>query len=509
MGEKMKKIGFLFGAGAEVGYGLPSGGKFALEIFKQDSSISKRKFKENRESIDGSTAYAGDWLPKDYKTKSVGSYGKSVFESIIKDTLEHNRNNIIKKLNNFDEIAKYEEKEIYKIYQDRTITDIIEDRIKRQIKNCNMQQQVSYIDSFNEGNTIFSNQYFSALLILYKNKDESNIDVRSELRKILVSILQLQVGALSENLSRKINDGFFSNKDDELDFLDDMGDIIQLNYQSIGLYGLEYLIENKDISIYDDNSALIVFMNNIIENIYSSVLDYKTLIDSNWRYLYCPSEEWSKFCKINIFLLTVRDYIESQLKEFKLDNKGYYHDVAEYMKKGKIEVTTIATTNYNTFIEDIIDCKITYLNGSTELWYDPYLNRIGTNDKLNENERHFLVPLLFTQSGTKPMTSITMSKCYVDMYEKYKLSDLICIIGFGFNLDDEHINGIIRTLVDVDDKHIIVVDVNNENDVDKIAKKLKTTKVKNIHHIVVDKINRKSNDIIWIEKINSDYLNLY
>jgi hypothetical protein len=68
----MKRIGFLFVAGAEVGYGLPSRGKFALEIFKQGSSINKRKFKENRESIDGSTAHASDWLPKDYKTKSVG-----------------------------------------------------------------------------------------------------------------------------------------------------------------------------------------------------------------------------------------------------------------------------------------------------------------------------------------------------------------------------------------------------------------------------------------------------
>lgn len=33
MSEK-RKIGFLFGAGAEIGYGLPSGGKFVLDIFK-------------------------------------------------------------------------------------------------------------------------------------------------------------------------------------------------------------------------------------------------------------------------------------------------------------------------------------------------------------------------------------------------------------------------------------------------------------------------------------------
>lgn len=31
------KYGFLFGAGAEAAYGLPSGGKFALEIFRQNT----------------------------------------------------------------------------------------------------------------------------------------------------------------------------------------------------------------------------------------------------------------------------------------------------------------------------------------------------------------------------------------------------------------------------------------------------------------------------------------
>lgn len=39
----MQKLGFLFGAGAEICYGLPTGGKFALDIFRQDVSISKKE----------------------------------------------------------------------------------------------------------------------------------------------------------------------------------------------------------------------------------------------------------------------------------------------------------------------------------------------------------------------------------------------------------------------------------------------------------------------------------
>ena len=81
-----------------MGYVLPTCGKFALEIFRQDSATSKLMFKENRDIIDSSTSYVANWLPEDYSNKSVGSYGKTVFESIIWDTIEPNRERIISNL---------------------------------------------------------------------------------------------------------------------------------------------------------------------------------------------------------------------------------------------------------------------------------------------------------------------------------------------------------------------------------------------------------------------------
>ena len=92
-------------------------------------------------------------------------------------------------------------------------------------------------------------------------------------------------------------------------------------------------------------------------------------------------------------------------------------------------MTAIATTNYTGLISDIMQTDIIYLNGSTNLWYDPYVNKIGTRDELNRKEPHITVPLMFTQSGTKPMTSIGLSVQYVDMYQRFKESDYICCIG--------------------------------------------------------------------------------
>lgn len=61
----MIKYGFLLGAGAELAYNLPSGGRFALDIFWQDPNSLKHRFREIREDLDLRTSYANtgkQWL---------------------------------------------------------------------------------------------------------------------------------------------------------------------------------------------------------------------------------------------------------------------------------------------------------------------------------------------------------------------------------------------------------------------------------------------------------------
>lgn len=53
---------------------------------------------------------------------------------------------------------------------------------------------------------------------------------------------------------------------------------------------------------------------------------------------------------------------------------GYYHDIIQLKKE--YEINAIGTTNYNSFIEEIINQDIAYLNGSVHDYYDPYLNKI-------------------------------------------------------------------------------------------------------------------------------------
>lgn len=56
------------------------------------------------------------------------------------------------------------------------------------------------------------------------------------------------------------------------------------------------------------------------------------------------------------------------------------------------------------------------------------------------------------------MTEEKQKSCqYVDTYKKWKQSDAIVVVRFGFGVDDEHINGILRTLIDSDNKKVIAV----------------------------------------------------
>ena len=299
----------------------------------------------------------------------------------------------------------------------------------------------------------------------------------------------------------------FQKKEVEIDLFDDLGDIVHLNYSETGLIGMEYLLDMRESKTNTPEGIIIRFIQLIIEDIYASVLDYKSLIDSNWYYLYNPRYEWAKFTKICIFLMTVREYILSKASNKNDNSNGYYNVLKESIDSKLFEVSEIATTNHNTFIEEILGENVTYLNGSTDLWYDPYINKIGKESEILDDENHIIVPLMFTQSGTKPMTAINMSEKYVKTYKKWKKADALVVVGFGFGSDDEHINGMIRTLVDDDDKRLIVVTINDNSmstsdKAERIARKLKVRNSENIKVIFVneDGIEVKSRKK-WTERL--------
>lgn len=505
----MRKIAFMFGAGAEMSYNLPSGGEFALNIFRQDCTDSKNTFRDMRNAIDSTKSYC-KWLPKDYRTRSISAFGRRAYEDIIHGTVEQNRDYIIRQLRSIDTISEGIVEKFSKMSV--SVSTAFENVNEQEIENSYMGAAVRFNEALaKEEENLFSSHYYSACLLAYMKMKRIRPSEAKELGKIITAILQLEIGALGEKLVNNINEGLFAEKVDDLDILDDLGDIIHLDYQSVGLSGFEYLLDIHNSDYSTDFGIILAFARELLQQIYASVLDYKTLIDSNWMYLYQPSKEWGKFCKISIFLMNTQVYMKSLLEKADISQPGYYSDIREALEEGRFELVAVGTSNYTDLAEHIIGCKTSHLNGSLSLWYDPYLNRIGERDELEKAEKHFTVPLLFTQSGTKPMISIDMSKQYVDYYDALISADDICVIGFGFNPDDEHINGMFRDLVDRQGKSLTVVSLDDGKGIQakkkEIERNLKITNTNNISVITVDK-NRSHNGINWLhvllEQSNTD-----
>lgn len=505
----MNKIGFLFGAGAEISYGMPSGGKFALDIFRQSSEPGKQKLRDMRKNIDKRSTYASRWLPNDYDKKSISSFGQRVFDTIIRDTIGNNRNKIINKINHFDSLAEQSAKSIYSDNPEDALDSLnqrIETDLGHGIDYMNINQQLAYNDLFKAGDNLFSNQYFATLIYYYKDFKDFNDGDRNVLKELIIAIFQLQIGALSETLSRELEDSIFKKDELNLDIFDDLGGTLNVNYEAAGIAGLK-LLSNEYKN--DTWHPIVKFAYKIIEQIYSDVLDYKTLIDSNWHFLYNPKTEWGKFSKIIVFLYTVQEYIKNEAEALDKNKSGYYSDLKMELESNKIEQSVIGTTNYGSFIKEVLKTDISFLNGGIDIYYDPYMNSIVDYT----DSKHILVPLLFTQSGTKPMTSIDMLERYVDFYRSLKDSNIICSIGFGFNQDDEHINGIIRTLIERDDKKLVVVDTNSSKRLtDKrteLCGKLKISKQENLDFITVDKYTRKTKDgSMWYDDLIAKLSNI-
>lgn len=507
----LPKISFFFGAGAEIGYGLPSGGKFALEIFRMPNDEDKESFRKQIRDIDQLSQIATNWLPDNYTAKRLNVFGKGEFEGIITSSLENRRTNILDYLENFDE-------NVYRLLRDWKVDETV---IRRKFTNITQErigdrrysQAIKLNEKLATTVPLFDSDYFSAFLrLLEKNPNDRY------LKRIVRAFLELLVGAMGQNLVYQLNEELFTTAPDKLSVFDDLTGIFSLNYKSIGQTGMEIVIDELPVEISEDTDGNVIFREfgkSILEDIFSQALDYQALIDSHFRYLYNPKAHWAKFSRISIFLHTVRRYFTNfiDVNNDKLSNgPGYYHDIINLQSSFK--PIAIGTTNYNNLVEEVLadtelaNIPVIHLNGSVNEFYDPYKNEILNDPSEEERKDRILVPLIFTQSGIKPLTTVSMSRKYVELYDYFVNSELICIIGYGFNGDDGHINGMFRSLIEKDNKRIIIFHYQEDNLSEQqllshYQRKLRLTSTDNLRVVLVDE-NRFCNGSIWYNEIEKE-----
>ncbi|MCE5322428.1 hypothetical protein LLG46_03815 [bacterium] len=504
------KVGLFFGAGAEVCYGLPSGGKFALDLFRANVDKEKTKLRNNIKSVNKLSVYANKWLPNDFDVKRIHAFGRSDFASLLQSIMEYRRYDIIKFLDEFDiqaervlqswDISKAELNQIFKSLIGEDIGDVIYD------------QKVSLSTQLGANTDLFKSEYFSALLEVLKNRPESELLTRS-----LRAFLQLLIGCHGQNLASGLNQALFAKAPNDLPIFDDIGGVFRIDLSCAGLTALELVLEEEAHTVSSSSSMESIFgefARKMLEVLLERHLNYQALIDEHFRYLYDPRAEWAKFTKIVIFLNTARTYIlnkacgdSARIK----DGPGYYHDLLNFGTIG-LDIRAIGTTNYNSLVPEVAEgalstYQVEHLNGSVHDFYDPYLNTIVhfTDDNECLNYERITVPLMFTQSGIKPLTCIEMSKRYVGLYDSFCDSDAVVVVGFGFNGDDGHVNGLFRNLIDECNKDIYICHYQSNGSDSAAARnyerKLRITNRDRLHIIGVNDERKTLNGDFWYESI--------
>ena len=182
------KLGLFFGAGAEMAYGLPSGGKFAIELFRLDPTEEKKKLRAELQSINRLSAYATKWLPDKYWSKNLHAFGKSEFSSLIESSIENKKHKLIKRLGDFDTLAEAQFETLG--FDDAALRTAYRATFQKEL-GVEVYSQVIRLNSMlGEHGEIFGARYYSAMLDVIRDQPEA-----TQLKRLAVSFLQLLVGS--------------------------------------------------------------------------------------------------------------------------------------------------------------------------------------------------------------------------------------------------------------------------------------------------------------------------
>ena len=109
---------------------------------------------------------------------------------------------------------------------------------------------------------------------------------------------------------------------------------------------------------------------------------------------------------------------------------------------------SIVTTNYTNIAERVTQSDVIYLHGNLT-WFEDYKN-LTVYDCLIDSERDealknldTIMPFIFIPSGVKPIVCKKEILEFCKFIEQLSKSKILCVVGYKFNSEDNHINSII------------------------------------------------------------------
>lgn len=609
MEQKPLNLGFLFGAGAEKGFGLPDGGEFAIKLFNRNYSDLKDEFKEAIVEIfankNTSPSYI-EWLNlEETRNRRVYSFGKIDFNSVVESSAEQKKDAIIKFCQNIDSEAQ----EVY-LYLNKGLTNKdtwnqlcqeLTDKISSQDNyKVELNESFEQIETFNE---FFNSRTFKLMISCMNlerteaeavskdqnqtaNEKQDQLTISEETHQRLFDSFKVMMYmitiAFGDDVKKELKKGFFSSKNSKVqELLDEVSPIFKMDIGNAADHIFDFirqkqpaLVEGMDVV---DRFSILIF--NLSYRLCTKAIDYQMLVDSLFKYIMNPKIDWTKFTKMMLFLQAAYDAITESNHLLTIDklksSDSYYRDIIRELQEDSsiFKIKGLGSANYNDYYGQLVKGlnegmdddeikerfgSISRLNGGVGEFYNPYKNslviisdenfkaeaeaRAEDNAKAKPNSKakakakidkqdeeqsinrfifnnQLITPFFFTQSGTKPMTSIDISCRYADLYRNYQEADVIVVIGFNFNSDDSHINTIFRDLVENKGKRLISLSIDSDHDVDRqekdLCKKLRiddNEAMKRVEVLIIDKDTRSLKNAegqgpLWLDYIIECYKN--
>ena len=559
------KLAILFGAGAEQSFGLPNGGEFAISLFTQKYDSLRSELRQALDTITNkhprNSNYI-EWL--NYTSPSINrisTFGKYDFEQVIMSSAEQKKQDIKDFLINIDDNAcslckkLIEDESLTKntIYEDLKKTLHLGDYDKNPIVEFNQSfSDKKDYDAFLTSETI--SLIISTLSQAHSNQIKINSSQHETLKECFRVLLFMIVITCGDELLKKLNRGIFTSENETThDYLALFEEMFTMKYDRAA--GIIYDFIQKQRPEFKDCPDTVERFINLIHrltfSLCSTSIDYQMLVDNYFRYILSPKTDWAKFTKMFLFLRAAYDAItskENTLSDEALQKNSYYKDIITELKNenASVEIKALASTNYHDYYGRLVKLineskikdgtldeaslearfgKVMRLNGGVGEFYNPYKNSLVKREPVNtaaeqDNsnnlflyQNQLVTPFFFTQSGIKPMTAIDISCLYTEMYSKFKEADIIVVIGFNFNSDDNHINTIIRDLVENHNKTLVLITVGADTKKalddkrEEVCKKLRidpTEAQDRVKVLNVDSDSRKTTDnqddpVLWLK----------
>ncbi len=170
-------------------------------------------------------------------------------------------------------------------------------------------------------------------------------------------------------------------------------------------------------------------------------------------------------------------------------NESYY---SLLKKKTDKNIFSIITTNYTPCCEILSGIgkdRIAFVHGRFGLFESPYnMEVIDVEETDYPCDTNILFPYIFIQSGIKPIVEKKQLLEYAKALNFINEADRIVIIGYSINVDDNHLNSLLRDAI-ISGKETVYLDYSNVGE-DRILRRLRLSVVEN--NFVYKPINKQT-----------------